>query len=106
MRQETVAGGLLGVGASFHSHFSIEEGLKSVHMVLNSRGITQFFPKTQISDEHYFSIGQSWRQGRAGEPGQVRQETVAGGLLASIHTSVFKTNTLRCIECYTTHLYT
>ena len=61
MRQETVAGGLLGVGASFHSHFSIEEGLKSVYMVLNSRGITHFFPKTQISYEHYFSIGQSWR---------------------------------------------
>ena len=61
MRLESVAGGLLSVGASFHSHFSIEEGLKSVHMVLNSRGITQFFPKTQISDEHYFSIRQSWR---------------------------------------------
>ena len=40
------------------------------------------------------------------EAGQVRQETVAGGLLASIHTSVSKTHTLRCFEWYTTYLYT
>ena len=61
VRHETEAGGLLGVGAGFHPHFSMKEALKSVYMVLNSRGITLFFPKTQIRNEHYFSIGQSWR---------------------------------------------
>ena len=45
VRQETEAGGLLGVGASFHPHFSMKEALKSVYMVLNSRGITHFFSK-------------------------------------------------------------